>query len=99
MTENKDEHYDQFVFYLLLILRGQFVRTKVQSARGRADAIVQTADTIYVFEFKMAGNGTAEDALKQIDDKSYLIPYIADGRHLVKIGAAFSYAERTLSTG
>ncbi|MDR1646129.1 MAG: PD-(D/E)XK nuclease domain-containing protein [Tannerellaceae bacterium] len=97
MTDNKDERYYQFVFYLLVTLMGQFVRTEVRSVRGRADAVIQTTDTIYVFEFKMAGNGTAEEALKQIDDKGYLIPYSADSRRLVKVGAEFSSAERTLS--
>jgi hypothetical protein len=45
----------------------------------------------------MDENSTAEKALEQIDDKGYLIPYTADGRKLVKIGAEFSAEERTLS--
>ena len=43
---------------------------------------------IYVFEFKL--HDTAEAALKQIDDKGYLIPYQADGREVIKIGVEFS---------
>lgn len=73
---------------------GQFTEAEVRSARGRADAVVKTRDTIYVFEFKL--NGTAEEALRQIDEKGYLIPYTADGRQLVKIGANFSAEERNL---
>ncbi|MDR1341791.1 MAG: PD-(D/E)XK nuclease domain-containing protein, partial [Prevotellaceae bacterium] len=61
------------------------------------DAVIKTADAIYVFEFKMAGHGTAETALEQIDSKNYLIPYTTDGRQLVKIGAEFSEKERGLS--
>ncbi|MDR3366604.1 MAG: PD-(D/E)XK nuclease domain-containing protein, partial [Prevotellaceae bacterium] len=49
-----------------------------------------------VFEFKLTGNATAEEALKQIDDKGYLIPYSAGGKALVKVGAEFSAEERTL---
>jgi hypothetical protein len=45
----------------------------------------------------MMGAGTAADALKQIDEKGYLIPYTAGNRKLVKIGAAFSETDRTLS--
>jgi hypothetical protein len=45
---------------------------------------------MYVFEFKMDENATAEDALKQIDEKGYLIPYSTDNRRLVKIGVEFS---------
>ncbi|MDR2086482.1 MAG: PD-(D/E)XK nuclease domain-containing protein, partial [Dysgonamonadaceae bacterium] len=54
-------------------------------------------DTIFVFEFKMSDSGTAEDALKQIDSKDYLIPYSTDGRKIVKVGAEFNRQERGLS--
>ena len=93
----KDEQYYQLIFYLLITLMGQFVETEVKGSAGRADAVVKTSTTIFVFEFKMANHGTAEDALAQIDSKNYLLPYIADGRKLVKIGAEFSETERTVS--
>ena len=73
---------------------GQFTETEVRSARGRADAVVKTKDTIFVFEFKL--DGSAEDALKQIDEKDYLIPYRLDGRRLVKIGVNFSKETRNI---
>jgi len=100
--EHRDEQYYQHVFYLLFTLMGQFTETEVKSATGRADAVVKTTDAIYVFEFKIDGGTTdstgslttAEDALAQIDDKGYLIPYTADGRRLVKIGVEFSKEER-----
>jgi Holliday junction resolvase-like predicted endonuclease len=76
---------------------GQFIQTEVKTATGRIDAIIKTADTIFVFEFKMAHYGTAEEALAQIDTKDYLLPYAADGRKLVKIGAEFSEQERGLN--
>jgi len=87
--EHRDEQYYQHLFYLLFTLMGQFVETEVKSSEGRADAVVKTADAIYVFEFKMDENATAEAALAQIDDKGYLIPYSADHRRLVKIGVEF----------
>ena len=96
LSDRTEKHY-QLVFYLLFTLMGQFVQTEVKSAKGRADAVVKTSDTVFVFEFKMDTCGTAEDALKQIDDKGYLIPYIADGRKIVKVGAEFSAEERRLS--
>ena len=74
---------------------GQFTEAEVRSARGRADAVVKTPKYIYVFEFKL--KGTAEEALKQIDDKGYLIPYQADQREVVKIGVEFSAESRNLS--
>ena len=87
--EDKDERYYQMIFYLLFKLIGQFVETEVKSATGRADAVVKTENAIYVFEFKMDENATAEDALAQIDDKGYPIPYSADHRRVVKIGVEF----------
>jgi hypothetical protein len=49
-----------------------------------------------VFKFKLTGSGTAEEALQQIDDKGYLIPYTAGNKRLVKIGGEFSNRERGL---
>lgn len=93
LSDRTERHY-QVVFYLVFKLLGQFIHTEVRSARGRADAVVETADAVYVFEFKLYG--TAEEALAQIDEKGYLIPYTADGRRLVKVGVQFSAEERNL---
>jgi hypothetical protein len=90
----KGESYYQTIFYLVFTLMGQFVRSEVRSAAGRADAVVMTAETVYVFEFKV--DGSAEEALRQIDDKGYMIPYSADGRRLVKAGVVFDSEKRTL---
>ena len=92
--EHRDEQYYQHLFYIVFELMGQFVKTEVKSAQGRADAVVKTADSIYVFEFKMENNATAEEALAQIDRKGYLIPYTVDNRRLVKIGVEFSLEEK-----
>ena len=94
LNENKERHY-QVVFYLVFKLMGQFTEAEVRSARGRADAVVKTPDQIYVFEFKL--NGTAEQALQQIDDRGYLIPYLVDGREIVKVGVEFSAETRNIS--
>jgi len=92
--KNRNEQYYQHVFYLLFTLMGQFVQTEVKNNKGRVDAVVKTADSIFVFEFKMDDNATAEDALAQINSKDYAIPYTADHRKLVKIGVEFSQTER-----
>jgi len=92
--KHRDEQYYQHVFYLLFTLMGQFVQTEVKNNKGRADAVVKTADSIYIFEFKMDDNATAEDALKQINSKDYAIPYSADHRKIVKVGVEFSQTER-----
>ena len=94
---NKTERDYQTVFYLLLTLMGQHVEAEPRSSKGRADAIIKTTDYIYAFEFKLTENATAEEALKQIDEKKYLTPYIASNKKLVKIGAEFSKTERGLN--
>ena len=93
LNDETERHY-QVIFYLVFKLMGQFTDAEVRSAKGRADAVVKTNDFIYVFEFKL--DGSAEKALEQINEKGYLIPYIADGRTLVKVGVNFSQKERNI---
>lgn len=50
---------------------------------------------VYVMELKF--DGSADAALKQINDKGYLIPYSADGKRLVKVGVNYSSEERTIT--
>jgi len=92
---NENEKHYQAIFYVIFTLMGQYIDAEVRSADGRADAIVKTKDCIYVFEFKL--NGTAEDAIKQIDEKDYILPYTLDSRKLVKVGAEFCKEKRNLS--
>ncbi|ADV43936.1 ATP-binding protein [Bacteroides helcogenes] len=93
LSGNTERHY-QAIFYVVFTLMGQFIETEVRSARGRADAVVKTKDSIYAFEFKL--DGSAEEALKQIDDRGYLIPYTLDGKRLVKVGVNFSKETRNV---
>jgi len=88
------EKFYQFIFWQLFTLMGQSVKTEVKNNKGRADAVVKTADSIYVFEFKMDDKATAEAALKQINSKDCAIPYSADHRKTVKIGVEFSLTEK-----
>jgi hypothetical protein len=94
--ENKTEKHYQTIFYLLFTMMGQFVQTEVKNAFGNADAVVKTPGSVFVFEFKLDGNASAEAALKQIDGKSYSIQYTAGNRKIVKIGVEFNTKERTI---
>ena len=91
---NKEEKHYQTIFYLLFRLMGQYVDTEVKSAVGRADVVIKMQDAIYILEFKM--NGTAEEALAQINSKGYAIPYEADHRKVVKVGINFDSTTRTI---
>lgn len=81
--------------FLILELMGAYTQCEVHMATGRADCVVKTPDYIYVFEFKL--DKPVEDAMAQIDDKDYTIPYQADNRKLYKIGIVFSTQKRNVA--
>jgi len=91
----REQNY-QTAVYLVFALIGQFVQTEVHSAKGRADCVLKTADSVYIFEFKLSGNGSAEDALNQIKKNGYAEQYKADGKKIVLIGSSFDEDTRTI---
>ena len=91
---NKNERDFQTVFYLIFNLMGAYMTVEEESAIGRADAVVHMPDAVYVFELKF--DGSAEEAIRQIDEKGYLIPYSADGKRLFKIGVNYDSSQRTI---
>lgn len=90
------EGFYEYTLYLIFSMLNVYVRTQVKCAGGRTDMVVWMPDTIYVFELK--AGGTAEEALQQIDDKGYAIPYTTDERKVVKVGVAFDTEVRSISS-
>ena len=102
-AESQNElHYKTIVYCVFSLATPYLTRCEEKSAAGRCDVVVETADSVYVFEFKLDGNGTVDDALRQIDSKGYLIPYSAtlakDGspKKLFKIVVSFDAEKRTI---
>lgn len=91
---NKNEKDFQTVFYLIFNLLGAYIKVEEDSAIGRADVVLHMPDTIYVMELKY--NKPVEEALQQIDDKGYLIPYSTNGKRLIKVGISFDSNKRTI---
>ena len=90
------ERYFHYTFYLLMRMVSCYtVYTEKQQSEGRVDCIVETPDYIYIFEFKL--DGTADEALQQIEEKRYARPYEADSRKLFKVGTVFSSETGTVS--
>ena len=89
------EHYFQSVLYIVFTLLGRFVKCEVHSSRGRADCILETDDFVYIFEFKV--DKSAAEALAQIEEKGYALPYRADRRKVFKVGVSFDGEKRSLS--
>lgn len=84
-------HY-QNVLFIVFKLLGFYTQAEYHTSYGRVDMVVKTDRYIYVMEFKL--EGSAEEALRQINEKQYPLPFAADGRTLYKIGVNFSNATR-----
>ena len=94
-NEKERERYFQYTFYLILRLVSVYtVYVEKPQSQGRVDGIVETADYVYIFEFKL--DGTAAEALQQIEDKGYTREYAADKRKIWRIGASFSSETGTI---
>lgn len=93
--EAERERYFQYTFYLILRLISVYTVyvEKVQS-QGRVDCVLETPQYVYIFEFKL--DGTAAEALQQIEEKGYAREYAADVRKVYKIGATFSSETGTI---
>ena len=66
----------------------------MHTATGRIDCVLKAKNFIYIFEFKR--DDSAENALKQIEENGYALPFISDKRKLFKIGVVFDSENRTL---
>ena len=88
------EGFYEYTFYLIFSMLNVYARTQVKCAGGRTDVVVWMPDTTYVFELKV--NGTAQEALDQINSKNYALPYQTEGRNVVKVGVAFERETMTV---
>ena len=86
-------HY-QNVLFIVFKLIGFYVKAEYHTSQGRIDLVLQTDHFIYVMEFKL--EGTAEEALQQINDKHYAQAFATDARKLFKIGVNFSKETRNI---
>ncbi len=90
----RHEKYYQTIFYLIFKLMGWRIDAEVRTNRGRLDAVIELADSIFIFEFKL--DGRAEDALQQIIDNAYAERYRAKDKPVTLIGANFDSRTRTI---
>ncbi|MDR1861422.1 MAG: ATP-binding protein [Candidatus Ancillula sp.] len=91
---NKQEKHYQTIFFLLFTLLGRNIESEVKNSRGRTDLVMKTKRAIFVFEFKLDGNGTADDALQQIEEQGYTEQFKSDPRKVFKIGCVFDNDKR-----
>ena len=93
LIRDLEVHY-QNVLFIVFRLVGFYVKAEYHTSEGRVDLVLQTDRYIYVMEFKL--EGSAEEALQQIETKHYARPFEADSRQLFKIGINFDNNTRNI---
>ena len=87
------------IFHAIFLLTGVYAIAEDRGLRGRADEVVITSDSLWIFELKV--NGSAEDALRQIEDKGYADKYadMIERRKLKvrKVGISLSSETRSIA--
>jgi hypothetical protein len=92
--KNQTEGLYHGLIHVIFSYLGQFVDSEVHSSQGRADAVVQTATDVFIFEFKF--NKTAEEAADQIQKKQYGDKYRASNKTITGIGVNFNADTRQI---
>ena len=95
LVRDMENHY-QNVMYIITRLMGFYVQAEYRTSRGRIDLLVRTDKYVYVIELKH--DGSAEEALAQINSKDYALPFTVDGRKVIKIGANVSKETRNIDS-
>lgn len=93
LVRDLELHY-QNVLFIVFKLIGFYVKAEYHTSEGRIDLVLQTDQYIYIMEFKL--EGTAEEALRQIEEKKYAQPFAMDARRLFKVGVNFSNKTRNI---
>ncbi|MEZ4657744.1 MAG: AAA family ATPase [Caldilineaceae bacterium] len=89
------EKYYQTIFYLIFKLIGLRIDAEVKTNAGRIDAVVELAERIYLFEFKL--DKSAESALAQIAQHTYYQKYQARGKSITCVGVNFDTSTRGIA--
>ena len=93
LIKDRENHY-QNVLFILCKLLGVYVRAEYRTSQGRIDLVLQTKDYTYIIECKL--DGTAEQALQQISDKAYTLPFATGDTKVFRIGLNFSSETRNI---
>ncbi len=90
------EQYYQSVLYAVFRLLGVYAQAEVVCATGRIDMLVMTRQHVYIFEFKVNRQGTAQDAIDQIKDREYFRAVSAEGHPVHLVGVSFDEKTRNI---
>lgn len=93
LIKDLENHY-QNVIWLVSKLMGFYVKAEYHTSEGRIDLLLQTSRYCYVMEFKL--DGSAEEALQQISDKHYTLPFETNCQQIIRIGLNFDSKTRNI---
>lgn len=94
LSNGRAESYFQNNLYIIFTLLGFSVEAEYTTSRGRIDILLKTPKYIYVMELKL--NGSAQDALRQINENGYCEQFALDDRQLFRIGINFNRKKRNI---
>ena len=93
LVKDLENHY-QNVMYIITKLMGLYVQAEYRTINGRIDLLIGTKEYLYIIELKF--DGTAAEAIAQINNKEYSLPFEQEGRTVIKIGANVSRETRNI---
>ena len=94
LTDRQNEQMWQTVVYVVLKAIGAAVQAEVLTNEGRIDMTCETADAVWLIEFKL--DKSADEALAQIEQNNYAEKFDLSGKKVLKLGVSFSSEKRTI---
>ena len=95
-NETEKERYFSYTLYLIFRIASCYITyIEKEQSLGRLDCCVETAKYVYIFEFKL--DGSAEEALQQIEDRGYATEFLSSGKKIHKIGVNISSVTGTVA--
>ena len=94
LIKDTENHYQNVVYLTLKLMSVYLVDAEFRTSNGRIDLLVRTDKYIYVMEFKY--DGSAQEAMDQIESKEYPLPFAMDSRTIIKVGVNFSGETRNI---
>jgi len=90
----QEAHYHA-LFHLLFDVLGMQPKSEDASSQGRTDLVLETPDSIIIFEFKL--NSSVQKALDQILQKKYYEKYLHKNKTIILMGVNFSFKNKKLT--
>ena len=94
-NETEKERYFSYTLYLIFRIASCYITyIEKEQSYGRLDCCVETPKQVYIFEFKL--DGSADEALRQIEERGYATEFTASGKTVHCIGVNISSTTGTV---